>query len=190
MHEQIADLEAKVADGDLAWQTFPSEEQAQHEEEQHKAQQALEERNRQLREKVRDLQEEVERLREGRSSLSSCRADENDDDDQSQRSVGSLPSSAYTPHEIEAMVVRIKELEDLLEEKNSQSAGSRADGMEARIMSLEAMLEANKEETEELHKERDQLRDALQDAGPCMDVSLMVAVLPYKVYRDSISTPF
>ena len=158
-HEQIAQLEKKVREADGgAWQTFPSEEQS-------RAQSAVEERNKQLREKVRELQEEVERLREGRSSASSDRADDNEDDIDDPQSLGSLPGSAYAPGEIEAMATRIRELERELEEKNGQEPDLRSDGMAAQIKALEAMLDANQEDAQELMRERDQLREALQDAG-------------------------
>jgi chromosome segregation ATPase len=163
MHERIAELETKVEAGQGAEQTQKEQEQRR----------ALEERNKQLREKVRDLQEEVERLQDGRSSVSSYRVHDHEDE-QSHQSQTSQPASSYTPRDMDGMAARIKELEAQLEEADKQHTDVNFDGMAARIKSLEAMLEETKEDADELMRERDQLREALQDAGASLRIRYLL----------------
>lgn len=160
MRDKIAELEHKAESGG-GWQTFPSEEQRAKEE-------ALEERNKQLREKVRDLQEELERLQEGSSRRSSI-------EDKSARSNASANND---DRDKEQMAERIKELEARLEE----STGGNFDGLTTKIKSLEQQLGESREEMEEVLKERDELKEALQDAGDargCHVLPMSVRVSTY-----------
>ena len=163
MRDKIAELEHKVESGGSGWETFSSEEQRQKEEEDQRARQALEDRNKQLRDKVRDLQEELERTQEkgsARSSLddTSHNTAENAEEAKKQQSD---EVHAQVDDEKKQMAAKIKELEDLLEARKDASF----DGMAAQIKALEAQLEDSREDLDEVVKERDELKEALQDAG-------------------------
>jgi chromosome segregation ATPase len=161
MRDKIAELEHKLETAQMpgGWAPFPSEEQRAKEE-------ALEERNTQLREKVRDLQEELERLQEGNSHRSSTNDKSAGTDISANR--GSEPAHearAKDDEEKKQMAVRIKELEAKLEEHQSSVFGENFVGLQARIKTLEEQLRESREDMDEVLKERDELKEALQDAG-------------------------
>ena len=161
MRDKIAELEHKLETVQMpgSWAPFPSEEQRAKEE-------ALEERNTQLREKVRDLQEELERLQEGNSQRSSTDHESAGIDASANR--GSKPAHearAKDDEEKKQMAVRIKELEAKLEEHQSSVFGENFVGLQARIKTLEEQLRESREDMDEVLKERDELKEALQDAG-------------------------
>jgi chromosome segregation ATPase len=184
MRDKIAELEHKLETAQMpgGWAPFPSEEQRAKEE-------ALEERNAQLREKVRDLQEELERLQEGNSQRSS--------DDQSAGTDASAKRGSEPAHEARSkddegkrqMAVRIQELEAKLEEHQSSVFGENFVGLQARIKTLEEQLRESREDMDEVLKERNELKEALQDAGGWRTSAVCVQGLCLPPRLQELPTP-